>query len=133
MTNCTTDADCILPTSWCTLSVTCDTVLGTCVAWPRCRTAPWLGCSKTSERCVTSNLEPVVTLEETTPRISAGFIVLILSFVVLGALVVFGAAYLYYARPSRRNKRVENEVTEEIEHMDLVADSTTTIHHPVLG
>jgi hypothetical protein len=51
---CATDADCaaLAAGNWCVASATCDPTLAACVTWPRCRVAPWIGCSNSLEQCV---------------------------------------------------------------------------------
>lgn len=49
---CNTSVDCPQPIDWCTLSYQCDINHHTCVAWPRCKSYPFLGCEAGKELCV---------------------------------------------------------------------------------
>lgn len=92
MAACTSDADCasLVTGHWCTEAATCDAALQACVAWPRCRVPPWIGCTEqtTTPQCVLAQGPDGPALPLTAPADALG---------VLGLTGIAGSVLLVLA------------------------------------
>jgi hypothetical protein len=92
-------------------SVQCDVAKGSCIQWPRCRNAPYLGCLAEAQLCVATRLEDhppslsATDLSAHADGFTASAASFLIPFILLLVMAVAAVLFAAFARAVESRRR----------------------------